>query len=219
METDRGDNLVGSDTKWSEPSSYEEVVSALYPLQQEAEGENELSWGPPTNRHRQGARTHQATRRYRADSEELDFGLASLFEQTEDVGPTPGAAANEYSTSASSTSTETGSDWESIGEAAGQSEVPRTCFGEGLANARIEIRRLLLFSILQIRTDSPRLTSDVAWTSLTNRLIRERVYRSELEFSIAWRFAFGEPSGAHFRSVFESSLTEIRNLWREAGDE
>ena len=112
---------------------------------------------------------------------------------------------------------EDGSDWDDIAE---DQQVPiRSFLGQSLVEARLEVKRLLLFAVLQLKLESPNVTAEVAWRMLVIRLLHERVAEREREISITWVYAFGEPTQAHFRSVFESSVASIRALWNEAYDQ
>ena len=212
---------TGSVASQSEPPSYEEVVSAIFPLSQTAESEED-PFARPAQGRGSGSRERYQRVGSQAESEDLgNLGLVNLFRDASIHSPPAPLPTTERGAHGDpiEASSDPESNWDSIGNSSGQSEEVRTCLGEGIVNARIEIGRLFLFAVLQIRTDSPRITSSVAWQSLSARLIRERVFGSEHEVVTAWRFAFNEPTHAHFRSVFESSVSEIRNMWREVGDE
>ena len=104
-------------------------------------------------------------------------------------------------------------DWSRFAERPLYIDETRTRLGFCLVGARTDIKRALVIAVVRIRETSPGLNARAAWRQLVARLRRERVVETELEASRMWTFAFNEPAGAHFRSIFEADFAVLYNLW------
>ena len=208
-----------------------DVASALFPLQADSESESDLEEQVREFRARTGDRGRLRLARQRAHfhAQQLeystDLGLAALFSQTSlDHDSSSDWESSDESSHESDEAaradfdTANNSDWSNLGNLESQPEPPRSFLGQSLLNARAETRRLLLLAVLQIKIESPNITADVAWQSLINWLRRDRVIVRDNEVVTTWMFAFNEPAGAHFRSVFESSVESVRAMWNEEYD-
>ena len=225
--------LQYTDLEYQSPGTIDtprgDIASALFPLQPSSETESDLeSQVRDFHARDRNFASHRFTRlraRFRAQQLEhaTNLGLAALFSEAarDDESSSSSQGSSDESSEEPAASPRFGpeagysSDWDSLELPEGQPEAPRSFLGQSLLNIRTEARRLLLLAVLQIKIESPGISAEVAWRSLTNWLVRDRVIVRDNEVVTLWMFAFNEPAGAHFRSVFESSVESVRAMWNE----
>ena len=172
-------------------------------------------------------RVHQQRRRQRFRTEnfdrELEWNLETLFweERQETVSsssPSPYSSSDEseelegavgYNTEA-----RPGSDWDDLQPIRGEVR-ERSILGQCLVDGQFEVQRLLLLATIQIKVENRNFNSEEAWQALCSWLINEGVAERREDADSVWWYAF---RGQEFGQVFDSSLSEIRLMWREAHD-
>ena len=169
-------------------------------------------------------RVHRQRRRqrFRADNfeRELEWNLETLF--WEEQATVSLASSSYYSSSDDSEELEgavgydTGArpenDWGELQP--NRSEFrERSILGQCLVDAQFEVQRLLLLAIIQIKVENRNFNSEDAWQALCSWLISESVTEQREDADSVWWYAF---RGREFGQVFDSSLHEIRLMWREA---
>ena len=82
-----------------------------------------------------------------------------------------------------------------------------------LRGAKADIRRCLLWYILDIRRSNPNVEAETAWTQLVDRLVQERAITQASEAENLWRVAFGSPREESFQHLVGSSTQDLIALW------
>ena len=96
---------------------------------------------------------------------------------------------------------------------------PKKYLSKSLIQSRVETQRLLLLSLLQIKSRSPRHTPEVAWQAFVNWLKREGVIERDTEAGLLWMYAFREAPRAHFHQLSLCSAAALSEMWSSLSEE
>ena len=204
-------------------------ISAVFPVTQVSDSEADIEQQVREFRRQFGDadRVYRQRRRqrFRADNfeRELDWNLETLF--WEEQQSTVSSSSSPINTSSDESEELEGavgydagarreSDWDEIPPTRGEFR-ERSILAQCLVDARFEVQRLLLLAIIQIKVENRNFNSEEAWQALRSWLTSEGVTERREDADSVWWYAF---RGREFSQVFDSSLNEIRLMWREAHD-
>ena len=85
-----------------------------------------------------------------------------------------------------------------------------------LRSARGDVKRAFLIAISQLKRVSPQFDTLTAWNSVSCRLVREGVFRTDADARTAFYFAFQGASLARFSSIWVDDISRLETEWMTA---
>ena len=85
-----------------------------------------------------------------------------------------------------------------------------------LRSARGDVKRSFLIAISQLKRVSPQFDTLTAWNSVSCRLVREGVFRTDADARTAFYFAFQGASLARFSSIWGDDISRLETEWLTA---